>query len=99
VGYLVLVLLGLVGAPASRAWWQRLWPPESAADYEGRTGYWAARMVRGGAFLLLFLPLTAPVAAPLSLWRQARDAATAPLRWWRRLRGRSPASGRPVAQE
>ena len=29
-----------------------------------RAGYWAARIVRGAWFLLLFLPLTAPVSAP-----------------------------------
>ncbi len=99
IGYLALVLLGLLGVPASRGWWQRLWPPEAADDYEGRTGYWAARVVRGAAFLFLFLPLTAPAAAPLSLWRQVRDAVTAPLRWWRWLRSRSGESPRPVAQE
>jgi len=98
-GYLVLLLLGLVGVPASRAWWQRLWPPEAADDYEGRTGYWAARVVRGAAFLILFLPLTAPAAVPLSLWRQVRDAVTAPLRWWRWRRSRPGESPRPVAQE
>jgi len=57
-GYLVLVLLGLFGVPISRAWWRRLWPPESRGEYAGRTGYLAARAVRGGVFLLLFLPLT-----------------------------------------
>jgi hypothetical protein len=98
-GYLVLVLLGLIGLPIARAWWQRLWPPETAEEYAGRTGYWAARIVRGAVFVLLFLPLTAPAAAPLNLWRQVRDAATAPLRWWRWLRSRPDAPAGPVAQE
>ena len=48
------------------AWWRRMWPPEAASEYAGRAGYWAARMVRGAVFLFVFLPLTAPVAAPYS---------------------------------
>jgi hypothetical protein len=91
-GYLVLVLLGLFGVPISRTWWRRLWPPEVAIEYAGRAGYWAARAVRGSVFLLLFLPLTAPVTAPLNLWRQVRDAVTAPVRLWRRLTGRQAAA-------
>ena len=39
-----------------------------------------------------FLPLMAPLTAPLNLWRQLREAATAPLRWWRRLTGRQAAA-------
>jgi hypothetical protein len=38
--------------------------------------------------LLLFLPLTALVAAPLNLLRHVWDAASAPARLWRRLTGR-----------
>jgi hypothetical protein len=92
-GYFVLVVLGLFGMPISRAWWQRLWPPEAAAEYAGRTGYWAARIVRGAAFLLLFLPLTAPLTAPLNLWRQLWEMVTAPVRLWRRLTGRRAPAG------
>jgi len=92
VGYLLLSLLGLLGVPISRAWWRRLWPPEAASQYAGRTGYWAACAVRGGAFLLLFLPLTALGAAPLNLWRQGWEAVTAPARLWRGLTGRKTAS-------
>jgi hypothetical protein len=69
-----------------------LWPPEAASQYAGRTGYWAACAVRGGAFLLLFLPLTALGAAPLNLWRQGWEAVTAPARLWRGLTGRKTAS-------
>jgi hypothetical protein len=99
VGYLVLVILGLFGVPISRAWWRRLWPPEAATEYAGRAGYLAARAVRGAVFLLLFLPLTAPVAASLNLGRQVRDAVMVPVRLWRWLtrRGSDP-SGRPVEQ-
>src|SRR5262249_1453567 len=88
-GYLLLMIAGLCGLSKSRGWWRRLWPPEAASDYAGRTGYWAARTVRGAAFLLLFLPLTALVAAPVYLLRQAWDVASAPVRLWRRLTGRN----------
>ena len=70
VGYLVLVLLGLFGVPVSRAWWRRLWPPEAATEYAGRAGYWRRAPCAALAFLLLFLPLTAPVSAPYNLARQ-----------------------------
>ena len=88
IGYLVLAVLGLLGVPVSRAWWQRIWPPEVAAEYAGRTGYWAAWTVRALAYSLVFLPLTAVVAAPYSLFRQIWDGVMTPVRWWRRLRGR-----------
>jgi hypothetical protein len=88
IGYLILILVGLCGLPLARTWWGRLWPPESASEYAGRMGYWAARAVRGGAFLLLFLPLAALVATPLSWLRQVGDAARVPARLWRRLTGR-----------
>jgi hypothetical protein len=92
VGYVVLVVLGLFGVPVSRAWWRRLWPPEAAAEYAGRGGYLAARTVRALAFLLLFLPVTAPVSAPYNLARQIYDVAMTPVRWWRWLTGRRAAA-------
>jgi hypothetical protein len=91
-GYLALVILGLFGVPVSRAWWRRLWPPERPSEYAGGAGYLAARIVRALAFLLLFLPVTAPVSAPYNLGRQVYEAATAPLRWWRRLAGAKAAA-------
>jgi hypothetical protein len=96
IAYGVLVVLGLLGVPVSRLWWQRLWPPEDAGDYAGPAGYWAARATRGAAFALVFLPLTALVSAPCSLGRQVREAVTAPLRLWRRPRGRT-AQPQPAA--
>jgi hypothetical protein len=96
IAYGVLVVLGLLGVPVSRLWWQRLWPPEDAGDYAGHTGYWAARATRGAAFALVFLPLTALVSAPCSLGRQVREAVTAPLHLWRRVRGRA-AQRQPAA--
>jgi hypothetical protein len=72
IGYLAFIVLGLIGFPVSRAWWRRLWPPEVAAEYAGAAGYWAARIVRGAVFLLVFLPVTAPVAAPYTIVIPAR---------------------------
>ena len=57
------------------------------AEYAGEAGYWAARIVRGAVFLLIFLPLTAPVAAPYNVVRQVIDTVMAPVRWWRWLTG------------
>jgi hypothetical protein len=88
IGYLVLVILGLVGVPVSRAWWRAWWPPEMSAEYSGRAGFVAARTIRALVFLVLFLPLTAPVAAPYALLRQVYDAVMAPVRFWRWLTGR-----------
>jgi hypothetical protein len=100
ITYLVLVLIGLLGVPRSRLWWQRLWPQENAAEYAGRSGYWAAWLVRQGAFVVVFLPLTAPISAPLNLGRQIWDTLTAPIRGWRRLASRprpSHAASAPAA--
>jgi hypothetical protein len=82
--YGALLLLGLIGAPVALSWWARVWPPEAPSDYGGRTGYWAACGVRLLAFGLIFLPLTAVVAAPWSLAGQVRDAARMPGQWLRR---------------
>jgi hypothetical protein len=87
VAYLALLLIGLLGAPLARAWWRRVWPREDPAEYAGRSGYWAARLVREVLFVLVFLPLTAGVSVPLNLGRQIRDAVLAPLRAWRWLMG------------
>lgn len=68
-GYVTALLLGLVGWPVARLWWQRIWPPEAAAEYGNRFGFQAARAAREVAFGALFLPLAGPVAAlmrPLS---------------------------------
>jgi hypothetical protein len=92
VGYLAFIVLGLIGFPVSRAWWRRIWPPEVASEYAGEAGYWAARIVRGAVFLLVFLPLTAPVAAPYNVVRQVIDTVMAPVRWWRWLMGRAAAA-------
>ena len=83
IGYLVAVVVGLLGVPVARAWWSLIWPPEAASEYAGRSGYLAAYVVRGLAFLLLFVPIVAAAAAPLSLARQVSEAVRAPGRAWR----------------
>ena len=98
IAYGLLIVLGLLGVPISRTWWQRVWPPETADDYAGQSGYWAARATRGFAFALLFVPLTAVVSAPLSLGRQVREAVTAPARLWRRRTGPAEESAKPSAR-
>ena len=108
IGYVALLLIGLLGVPLARLWWQRVWPPEEAAEYAGRTGYWAARLIRNTLFVVVFVPLTAPVSAPLNLGRQIWDALMGPIRAWRWLlrkrrlpgdagaTGARPAGRRPV---
>ena len=59
-----------------------------ADEYAGRIGYWAARAVRALAYGLVFVPLTAVVAAPYNLVGQIWDGVMTPVRWWRCLRGR-----------
>ena len=87
--YLGALALGVIGLAVARSWWVRLWPPEERGEYAGRTGYWAARAVRGLAFVVLFLPL---VGLPAVLWTgllSVWSLVTAPIRGWNRLRGRS----------
>jgi hypothetical protein len=82
-GYIAAVVLGLMGLPVARAWWGRVWPRESASEYAGRGGYWAACAVRGLAFLLLFVPIVAAAAAPLNLSRLIAERMRTPGRTWR----------------
>ena len=69
IGYFVLLVIGFAGLGVARDWWQRVWPLEARADYARRTGYWAARCVRGTIFLFMFMPLVGPVSAPLAFVR------------------------------
>jgi hypothetical protein len=93
IGYLALLLIGLLGLPLSRVWWAHIWPPEQRAEYAGSTGYWAARVVRGSVFVGVFLPLSAPLSAPLQLGRRAWETLTMPIRCWRWVLGkRAPRS-------
>jgi hypothetical protein len=92
LGYLAFIVLGLIGFPVSLAWWRRIWPPEVRAEYAGEAGYRAARIVRGAAFLFIFLPLSAPIAAPYNIVRQIIDTMMMPVRLWRWLTGRATAA-------
>lgn len=94
LAYFALLFVGLIGIPVSGAWWRRIWPPEDRSDYAGRAGYRAAQGIRGLAFVAVFVPLTAPVAAPYNLASQIRDAVMAPVRWWRFMSGRTAAKQR-----
>ena len=69
-GYLAVIAAGLLALPQLIVWWRRLWPPEAAVEYGNRVGFLAARVVRGLAFALLFLPLAAipAFAASLAHW-------------------------------
>lgn len=80
VSYLILFFIGLGGLGVAREWWQRLWPMEVRSEYARRSGYWAARAVRGTLFLLVFMPLVAVLSAPIGfirgIWRALVTAAT-----------------------
>ena len=91
--YLVLLAIGLLGLPVSRRWWQRIWPPEQAAEYAGRSGYWAARAVRGIIFLCVFLPLASQPALVVHIVQSTWHLITTPVRWWRWLTGRRAPAG------
>jgi hypothetical protein len=92
LGYLAFIVLGLIGFPVAREWWRRIWPPEVRSEYAVEAGYRAAQIVRGAAFLLVFLPLSAPVAAPYNVARQVIDTVMLPVRLWRWLTGRVTAA-------
>ena len=72
--YIGFFVLGLFGVRVARGWWQRVWPLEAREDYPRRVGYWAARIVRDGIFVIIFMPLvslaSAPVALLRSVWQQ-----------------------------
>lgn len=72
IAYLIGVVLGVMGLGVARGWWDRLWPAEQRADYDGAVGYVAARMTRLFTFALLFLPIAgAPAflaATALQIW-------------------------------
>ena len=62
IGYAAAFVLGLLGLPTVRRWWRRIWPPELPREYGHALGFQSARMARGLAFGLLFLPLAGPFA-------------------------------------
>ncbi len=85
--YVMAVLLGLIGWPVARGWFERIWPAERAGEYAGRMGYRAAAAARALAFGLLFMPLVGIASAPLQILRRGWFWATWPGRWWSRKPG------------
>ena len=78
--YLASVAFGVLAWHLTAKWWAYLWPPERREEYAGRIGYWAARVARSAAFLLLFLPV---VGMPAVFWLgllQIWGVMTAPFR-------------------
>lgn len=94
VGYIVVLVLGLMGLPLARAWWARLWPPERREEYAGPIGYYAARWVKGALFVLLFLPVAGIPAFFGSLLMQAWGIVTLPFRFFGRLVSRAKGGSR-----
>jgi hypothetical protein len=88
--YLGLLMLGWLGTPVARNWWTKVWSAGDAADYRGRTGYWAASVVGFLGFALVFQPVTGVVTAPRNLGLQIGRAVWGlfvVLRWVTRLGG------------
>ena len=88
IGYLLLLASGLFGLGTGWSWWARIWPTEDRTEYGSYVGYALARLVRGLAFVLVFLPL---VGLPLFLryvGLQLWALLTAPVRFMRWLRDR-----------
>jgi len=85
--YILLFVMGLMALGVARRWWRRIWPLEKMAEYGTRIGFFAARGIRSGMFLLVFLPLSAPVSLPVHFLQYLWHILTMPLRLWRWLRG------------
>jgi len=88
IPYLGAMAIGLMAWPVSSRWWRRLWPAENRSDYPGRVGYWLARVVRGAAFLLIYLPLAGIPAFLAMLAMQIGEVLMAPVRLLRWIGGR-----------
>jgi hypothetical protein len=80
--YLLLMILGILGAPLSQRWWERIWPEEVREDYAGAFGYRTACAVRWLAFGVTFMPLTAVASAPLQGGRKLCEIFMMPMRTW-----------------
>jgi hypothetical protein len=86
--YLGCLLLGLMGWERTFAWFARIWPPETRAEYRGAAGYHAARLVRVLAMILIFVPLAAIPAVASAVLAQLWRVVTAPVRFLRWLAAR-----------
>lgn len=87
VMYGLSLVIGLITLPVTRSWWRRLWPTEQRAEYRSAVGYYAARLVRGAAFLLLFVPIAAWPALPVQMARVVWGYLMLPVRFVRWMRG------------
>jgi hypothetical protein len=88
IGYLVGLVLGVMGFAVAREWWGRIWPPEQRQEYRGAIGYRAAQAARIAALVLVFLPLAGAPAFMWTILLQLWSFMTAPLRFagWVRAR-------------
>jgi len=75
------IVTGLLAYQISWPWWSKIWPPESRGEYGVALGYHAARLIRGLAYVFIFLTLTGLFAfcwlMLLNLW----EAVLLPFRW------------------
>jgi len=83
IAYLVGLVAGVMGWPVARGWWQRLWPGEQRAEYQGALGYRAAQTARFLAFFFVFLPIVGVPAALVALILQLYGLAMLPFRFLR----------------
>jgi hypothetical protein len=63
--WLAGIVMGLIGYAYSWRWFARAWPAEERAEYAGAAGYYLARLMRGLAYLLVFLPIA---GIPAGVW-------------------------------
>lgn len=88
VFYIMGLVFAVLGLGVTRDWWARIWPPEQRADYGNAIGYYAAKIVRLLAFLLVFMPFVGVPAFVVSIALQAWWYLTAPIRFVRWLTSR-----------
>jgi hypothetical protein len=92
VVYLSALVLGLVGIAVLRRWWRRLWPTESRAEYGSVVGFLAAKVARGLAFGLIFVPLAGPFGVAAGLAGLIRRAICT-------MAGLEPSARQPAAAQ
>jgi hypothetical protein len=83
IAYIVGLVAGVMGWPVARGWWQRLWPGEQRAEYQGALGYRAAQTARFLAFFFVFLPIVGVPAVLVALILQLYGLAMLPFRFLR----------------
>jgi len=82
--YLGSLILGLIGFPASRRWWRRLWPQENHDQYGTRAALGGAIAVRAILFVLVFVPVVGIPAFFVSVDGWFRAIIMAPYNWFAR---------------